>query len=114
MTLRFAAARQPARSPIARAFAKRIPDEAANDDAGVAGAIGEDAVLSAALRHFAAHGLGAAHAAKSNAEAAFRRGDRPGYERWLGICRALDRRLAGQVARRNAPLVGDSASPDRG
>lgn len=111
MTLHFAAARLATRSPIARALARRAPDRAANDNgtAGAEGLSAGDAELHAALRHFAAHGLGAAHAAKLAAEQAHARGDREAYERWLGICRALDRRLAGQLARRHAALVGHSA-----
>ena len=57
-----------------------------------------DAMLHAALRHFAAHGLAAAHRARKQAEAAFFAGDRQGYQWWLEICRALDRRMASELA----------------
>ena len=53
-----------------------------------------DRVLRAALRHFAQHGLGAARAAREQAEKAFFEGDRQSYDWWLGITRTLDRRLA--------------------
>jgi hypothetical protein len=68
---------------------------------------GDDRMLRAALRHFAAHGLGAAEAARSNAETAFFAGDRNEYRWWLGICRMLDRRMAEAVAaRRDAANQG--------
>jgi hypothetical protein len=56
-----------------------------------------DALLHAALRHFAEHGLAAAHRARKHAEAAFFAGDRQGYTWWLEICRALDRRMASEL-----------------
>ena len=62
--------------------------------------VGDDRMLRAALRHFAAHGLGAAEAARSKAETAFFAGDRHEYRWWLGICRMLDRRMADAVAAR--------------
>ena len=70
---------------------------AANDNAR---GFGEDRMLRAALHHFAAHGLGAADAARSKAETAFFAGDRNEYRWWLGICRMLDRRMAEAVAAR--------------
>lgn len=57
------------------------------------------AMLEAALRHFALHGLGAARAARHSAERAFFAGDGAGYRWWLGICQLLDRRMA-QIAAR--------------
>jgi hypothetical protein len=56
-------------------------------------------MLHAALRHFAEHGLGAARAARRQAEAAFFAGDRQTYDWWLAVCRTLDRRLAAQLVR---------------
>jgi len=56
-----------------------------------------DALLHAALRHFAEHGLTAAQRARKQAEAAFFAGDRQGYQWWLEICRALDRRMANEL-----------------
>lgn len=93
--------------PIARALAARALERVANEDASPAdpttsGGAGEQ-VLHAALRHFARHGLGAARAARAQAEAAHLAGDRQGYEWWLGITRTLDRRLAAQIERTASP-----------
>ena len=99
MSLRFAAARTPDRSPVARALRKRAIDCVANDN----GANAEhDQVLKAALRHFGEHGLGAARVARRSAEEAFFAGDRERYDWWLGICRMLDRRLAAELESRSA------------
>ncbi len=69
------------------------------DDAVPGGADGRrrappEHLLQAALRHFAEHGLGAARAAREQAERAFFAGDRSAYEWWIDITRTLDRRLA--------------------
>ena len=61
-----------------------------------------DALLHAALRHFAEHGLAAAQRARKQAEAAFFAGDRQSYQWWLEICRTLDRRMAAEVEFRDA------------
>ena len=53
--------------------------------------------LSAALRHFAQHGLAAADHARQQAIAAADAGDRQTFEWWLEVCRALDRRMAGKI-----------------
>ncbi len=97
MTVHFAAARNPARSPVARVLSRRTPGQAANDNGDLAGIHTNDNLIHAALRHFAAHGLGAAREARKQAEAAFFDGDRRGYDWWLGICRTLDKRIAGQL-----------------
>lgn len=60
----------------------------------------EDALMRAALRHFGEHRLGAGQRAAEAAEAAFFAGDRPGYDWWRSVCRALDRRLAMELGRR--------------
>lgn len=60
----------------------------------------DDATLGNALRHFAQHGLRAAIVARANAEAAHGEGDRAGYEHWLNVCAALDRRMAMGLAAR--------------
>lgn len=96
MSLHFAAARHPMRSPIARALGRRAIGRAANDD-GPAHTEAEG-VFRAALVHFSAHGLGAARAALDEAQRALEQGDRQGYEWWLGICSTLDRRLAATLA----------------
>ncbi len=59
--------------------------------------LADEALLRAALRHFAEHGLAAAGHARRKAEAAWFAGDRDAYRWWLGICRTLDRRLARQL-----------------
>jgi len=56
-------------------------------------------LLRAALRYFSEHGLGAARAARKQAECAFFNGDRAGYDHWLAITRTLDRRLALEAER---------------
>ncbi len=68
---------------------------AANDD--LSDSEGE-ALLRAALRLFAAHGLGAARHAQAAAEAAFFGGDRASYRWWLSVTRTLDRKLAIELA----------------
>ncbi|MDZ4306292.1 hypothetical protein [Allopontixanthobacter sp.] len=97
MTVYFAAARTAIQSPVARALSRRTPGRPANDNAAVGGLQANDDVIHAALRHFGAHGMGAARQARAQAEAAFFAGDRQGYDWWLGICRALDKRIAGQL-----------------
>ena len=100
MTLRFAPARSVSLSPLARAFVRRRVDGAANDNVDLATAERNDRLLRAALRHFAAYGMGAAREAQAQAEQAFFAGDRTSYDWWLGICRTLDRRMAEDLARR--------------
>ena len=99
MTIHFAAARTPSRSPLARAFARRTIARAANDNGNEALLKRNDEVLQAALRHFAKHGLAAAKEARQNAEQAFFDGDSEGYKWWLEICKMLDRRLADESMR---------------
>jgi hypothetical protein len=95
MTIRFAAAHSGESTVIVRALtaAVTIP-AAANDNAQD---FPRDVLLRAALKYFAQHGLGAAEQAHRNAEAAFFAGNRDEYGHWLGICRALDRRMADAV-----------------
>lgn len=101
MMFHFAAARSTANSPIARALARKALLRAANDNPRAANDDGRrgphDHMLHAALRHFAEHGIGAAHEARKQAEQAFFSGDRESYDWWLTVCRALDRRLAAQL-----------------
>ena len=92
MTIHFAAAR-PAYSVFAgRRLTRQVAQHAANDNGDHL--FGSDAMLRAAIEHFARHGVGAAAHAKALAEEAFFAGNRDGYLWWLGVCRALDRRLA--------------------
>lgn len=114
MPFHFAAARSAAKSPVARILSRRPVARPANDNPGairrVPGAARgdlvayqafgldqQDLLLEAALRHFAEHGIGAAREARKQAENAFFADDRQSYEWWLGICRALDRRLAQRI-----------------
>ena len=94
MTIRFAA---PPDALVPRVSARDIGKACGlpvNDNGGDRPS---DAMLHAALRHFAEHGLAAAHRARKQAEAAFFAGDRQGYRWWLEICRALDRRMASEL-----------------
>jgi hypothetical protein len=97
MSIRFAAARFGTNSVRQMVGASHAPRIAANDNARRGG---DDKMLRAALKHFAAHGLGAAEVARVHAENAFFAGDSSQYRWWLGICRTLDRRMADAVAAR--------------
>lgn len=95
MSIRFAAPPQARNARLSGAQARAAISRAANDNNP---AHAEDALLNAALRHFAEHGMAAASHARRRAEAAFFAGDRNAYRWWLGICRTLDRRLARELA----------------
>ena len=92
MSVRFAAARDVARSPIARVLTRGELDLAANDHDELDGTMTETTI--AALRHFGEHGLGAVPVALRNASIAAAAHEMGDYEHWLGICRALDSRAA--------------------
>lgn len=62
----------------------------ANDDIGTR----EDALLEAALRMFAAHGLSAALRACEASEIAAAGGDHEGAEWWLEVCATFDGAMA--------------------
>ncbi len=100
MSIRFAPSalhgRFPTCAPIVRALVSRAVDRAANDNGCEHDS---DHMLRAALRHFAEHGLGAARAARSQAEKAFFAGDRQTYDWWIAITRTLDRRIAHEFER---------------
>ena len=95
MTTSFAPAKQAEHRAFAVAFAPGAPAEAANDNHFETL---DQTLLRAALKHFARYGLGAAEHARTLAEQAFFADDREGYRWWLGICRALDRRMAGMLS----------------
>lgn len=82
---------------------------AANDNAHGAS---NDVVIRTALRHFAEHGLSAAEQARSNAETAFFKGDRDGYDWWLEICRTLDKRMAAAIAARQQQVLKRLPDPE--
>jgi len=94
MTIRFAAPPDALRPRLSPGKVREICGLPSNDNGGDRTS---DAMLHAALRHFAEHGLAAAHRARKQAEAAFFAGDRQGYDWWLEICRALDRRMAREL-----------------
>ncbi|KLE32596.1 hypothetical protein AAW01_00535 [Aurantiacibacter gangjinensis] len=75
-------------------YASAMHFRPANDNRGKAV---DNTHLRAALRHFAQHGLAAADHARRQAVAAADAGDRPTFEWWLEICRALDRRMASRI-----------------
>lgn len=116
MTIHFAAASSPFRSPVARTLSPAGIPGAANDNGDtIAANAPSDRMLRAALRHFAEHGLGAAREARSKAEQAFFAGDRQAYDWWLGITRTLDRRLAMQAEKViPAPMIGLKAANEQG
>ena len=95
MSIRFAAPPQALKVRLSGRHARAAVTCPANDNLA---SPSEDAMLRAALRHFAEHGLAAASHARRHAEAAFFSGDRNGYTWWLGICRTLDRRMAHELA----------------
>ena len=107
MSIHFAAAKSSkvakTSSPSARALVSRAQAKVANDNADFSAEFSEksaqnELVLRAALKHFAAHGLGAAKVARAQAEKAFFQGDRETYDWWVGITRTLDRRLAASLS----------------
>lgn len=98
MTIRYSAALPSVRNYAPAGVANgrgRLPVvRAANDNPRD---VRNDPVLRAALRHFAAHGLGAAADARNRALAAARVGDHAAYCWWLGLCAKLDRRMAASL-----------------
>lgn len=97
MTIHFAAARTANASVLARALRLPAVRRAANDDPLRDEA---DAVLAAALRHFAVHGLAAADRAELEARKAASACDADGLAHWLAICATLDPRRARNTARK--------------
>lgn len=108
MTIRFAAAWGGATPAIMRSLCRSAPLGAVNDNFRMltvrritqrtartpAPVENGDELLTAALRHFGRHGLAAAAKARSEAILAHAAGDIDGRNRWLAICRHLDRRMA--------------------
>ena len=57
------------------------------------------------LMHFAEHGLGAAAAARHNAQAAHEAGKPGQYAMWLAVCRSFDAGMANALERELAPSI---------
>jgi hypothetical protein len=95
MSIRFAAPPQARSIRMSEARARAAIVRPSNDNNA---SHSDDALLNAALRHIADHGMAAAPHARRRAEAAFFAGDRNAYRWWLGVCRTLDRRLARELA----------------
>jgi hypothetical protein len=94
MPIRFAAAVDGRAPRLSRTAARAALRRPANDNGQK---MPSDERLHAALRHFGRHGMAAARTARLQAEVAFFAGDQQGYAHWLDICRALDRRMAGDL-----------------
>lgn len=104
MTIRFAPSRNAQQLRMAKTRLRAFSTRAANDNARTTGETPgspaddqDDALLYAALRHFAQHGMAAAQRARKQSETAFFNGDRASYRWWLEICRVLDKRMARQL-----------------
>ena len=115
MTIRFAAAKSSIRGRMGADEVHMAMALPANDNVALQGNdnlgndnLGNDTMVHAALRHFAEHGLAAAHHARKQAEEAGAEGDAQSYDYWLEICRALDRRMARELVKRTADkrLIG--------
>ena len=104
MPIRFAAARDAKKSPVARIL-QRPSHRYADNDNGAPN--GHDMMLHEALRHFAEFGLSAPQQAREHARVAFFAGDRKSYDWWREICRILDDRIARDL---NAEIA-ESALP---
>lgn len=112
MSIHFAAAQNAERSIVGRVLLCPAVAFAQNDNGPVLGKEApSEAVLRAALKHFATHGLGAARDARSKAQEAFFADDRPAYNWWLSITRTLDRRLATDVFYGENVLMGPETAP---
>ena len=105
MPVHYAAARSRASSPLARIIGNGRVRIAANDEPSLSFAP-IDELTEATLRHFAEHGLGAARAAREQAEEARRAGVKAESEYWLQICRNLDRQEAIRFERSDESLIG--------
>ena len=112
MTIRFAAAWGGATPAIMRALCPSAPLGAVNDNQrslslcrnnrrpvqALTEVDGDGRALTEALRHFARHGFAAAVIARTKAMEADAAGDGASRDRWLAICRQLDRRMAESCA----------------
>ena len=105
MTIRFAAAKSSIQGRMAADEVHMAMALPANDNNS---AVSNETMVHAALRHFAEHGLAAAHHARKQAEIASKAGDAQSYDYWLEICGTLDRRMARELVKRAADkrLIG--------
>ncbi len=101
MSIRFAARNPALRTRIRPSSGSLAFPRAANDNSdgltgngATGGSASNETGLTAALRHFARHGLGAAQEAHDEALAAFVQGNEQEFAHWRNICAALDGRLA--------------------
>jgi hypothetical protein len=94
MPVRFAAPARMLRPRLSPEEARAACWLPANDNSS---GTASDAMVHAALRHFAEHGLAAAHHAHKQAELALGEKNLREFEWWLGICRALDRQMAREL-----------------
>lgn len=108
MPIHFALAEGRLRPRLSPSAARAALVRPANDNRLVESA--DDAMLHAALRQFAQHGIGAADHARKQAEKAFFAGDTETYRWWLGVCRTLDRRMAATLVRQ---AEGEEAAKPR-
>lgn len=94
MSIRFAAPPSARNARMSPEMVRAIHPIPANDNGDIVG----ETHMRAALRHFSQHGIAAAQDARERAISAGQKGDRDTFEFWLGICRALDRRMARRLA----------------
>lgn len=92
MSIRFAAPPSAFHARIKPRTGALAYPRASNDNGERAAPL--ETTLTAALRHFATHGLNAANDAAQAAQRAEASGDREQYMWWRDICHALDRRKA--------------------
>lgn len=101
MTIRFAPSRRAGTTALTRILGPNDAVANANDNRDLAEPLIDESV-EAALRHFANHGLAAAHVARENAEAALANDDPGSYEHWQDICRMFDRPMAEKLERKRS------------
>ncbi|SFG34704.1 hypothetical protein SAMN05518801_11832 [Novosphingobium sp. CF614] len=119
MTIRFAAAWGGTTPAIVRALCPSAPLGAVNDNRRAVrlavctadrdrampliASSADEQLLVETLRHFARFGLAAAAKARAEAEAAESAGNSAGRDRWIAICRQLDRQMADACTRELIP-----------
>lgn len=104
MSVRFAAARCAAQSPVAKVLKRGSIGPVANDHDIANGGEFMSVITQAALRHFSEHGLRAVPVALENARLASQAAHDEDRRYWLGICRELDAGAAARFERLQRPL----------